>query len=160
MTDGPQIEPATLADLDALTNLLYELFEQEADFTPDRHKQMRALQLILENPSRGRIFVLRLNQRILGMVNLLFTISTAEGGFAMLLEDLIIRRDYRGNGLGSRLLKFAIDFAREKGFVRVTLLTDRDDERSVAFYRKHGFFVSKMVPLRMVLNSDTPGATV
>lgn len=156
---GPNIEPATLGDLDALTDLLVELFEQESDFTPNRQKQMRALRLILEEPSRGRIFVLRNHDVIVGMINLLVTISTAEGGFALLLEDLIVHRDFRRQGLGSRLLQFAIDYAREKEFVRITLLTDREDERTVRFYVDHGFFVSRMVPLRLMLNPQIPGAT-
>jgi len=53
-----RIEPATLDDLPELTELLRDLFLQEADFQPDREKQMRGLRLILEQPSRGRIFVL------------------------------------------------------------------------------------------------------
>ena len=57
---------------------------------------MRGLRLILEQPSRGRIFVLRSANKIIGMINLLFTISTAEGGFVILLEDLIVARHFRG----------------------------------------------------------------
>jgi hypothetical protein len=62
-----------------------ELFGQEPDFRPDYNNQMRGLRLILEQPSRGRIFVLRSANTIIGMINLLFTISTAEGGFVILL---------------------------------------------------------------------------
>lgn len=150
--DDPIVEAATIEDLESVVDLLVDLFEQEADFTPNRQKQTRAVRLILENPSRGRIFVLRHHDRILGMVNLLTTISTAEGGFALQLEDLIIHRDYRGVGLGSKLLEFALAYAREKEFVRITLLTDADDERTRDFYLKHGFYVSRMVPLRIMLN--------
>jgi hypothetical protein len=88
--DGPTIEQATLEDLTQLTELLSDLFSQEGDFTPDPVRQMRGLRMLLEQPNRGRIFVLRRNGRILGMINLLFTISTAEGGVVILLEDLII----------------------------------------------------------------------
>lgn len=150
--DEPIVEPATIEDLEPVVDLLIELFEQETDFSPDRQKQTRAVRLILENPSRGRIFVLRHHERILGIVNLLVTISTAEGGFALLLEDLIVHRDFRGTGLGSKLLQFALDYAKEKGFVRITLLTDSNDERARRFYLKHGFYVSGMVPLRIMLN--------
>ena len=75
------IEPATIDDLPQLADLLYDLFSQEADFIPNREKQLRGLRLILEQPNRGRIFVLRAGPRIIGMINLLITISTAEGGF-------------------------------------------------------------------------------
>src|SRR5436190_24051931 len=86
------IEPATEADLDELSEMLGDLFSQESDFRPDREKQLRGLRLIFEQPSRGRVFVLRRDGVIVGMINLLFTIITAEGGFVVVLEDLVIHK--------------------------------------------------------------------
>lgn len=143
------IEPATLEDLPQLTELLLDLFSLEGDFKPDRQKNMRGLRLILEQPSRGRIFVLRQQGKIVAMINLLFTISTAEGGFVVLLEDLVVHREHRHQGLGDRLLAYSLQFAREKNFLRITLLTDRSNEESQRFFHAHGFLDSKMIPLRL-----------
>jgi len=152
------IEPATEADLDELSEMLGELFAQEGDFRPDREKQLRGLRLIFEQPSRGRVFVLRQNGAIVGMINLLFTISTAEGGFVIVLEDLVVHKKYQGKGYGRRLLEHAIDFAKEKNFLRVTLLTDRPENVAQEFFRHHGFVESSMVPMRLWItpqqNSD------
>jgi GNAT superfamily N-acetyltransferase len=148
MSDQLSIEPATLDDLSQLADLLYDLFSQEADFAPNRDKQIRGLQLILEQPSRGRVFVLKNGPRIIGMINLLITISTAEGGFVLILEDLVIHCDHRGQGYGGRLIQHALTYAREKGFLRVTLLTDKLENKARAFYEKHGFQQSGMVPMR------------
>jgi N-acetylglutamate synthase-like GNAT family acetyltransferase len=151
MLDLTRIEPATLEDLPQLTELLMDLFRQEADFRPDYTSQMRGLRLILEQPSRGRIFVLRSADKIIGMINLLFTISTAEGGFVVLLEDLIIHESFRHSGLGSELLKHALDYARNKNFSRITLLTDRISTESLEFFENNGFKRSEMVPMRLWL---------
>ena len=152
------IEPATEADLDELSQMLSGLFAQEGDFRPDKEKQLRGLRLIFEQPSRGRVFVLRRNGAIVGMINLLFTISTAEGGFVILLEDLVIHKQYQGKGYGSRLLQHAIDFAKQKNFLRVTLLTDRPENVAQEFFRHHGFVESSMIPMRLWItpqqNSD------
>src|SRR2546428_6197403 len=152
------IEPATEADLDELSQMLSELFAQEGDFRPDKEKQLRGLRLIFEQPSRGRVFVLRRNGAIVGMINLLFTISTAEGGFVVVLEDLVIHKEYQGKGYGSKLLQYAIDFAKQKNFFRITLLTDRPENVAQAFFRKHGFVESSMIPMRLWItpqrNSD------
>lgn len=153
MHDLTRIEPATIEDLPLLTELLMDLFAEESDFRPDYNNQMRGLRLILEQPNRGRIFVLRSANRIIGMINLLFTISTAEGGFVILLEDLVIHESFRGQGMGSELLKYAIDYARQKDFLRITLLTDRIREESLVFFEKHGFQRSAMVPMRLFLGS-------
>jgi len=152
------IEPATEADLDELSEMLGELFAQEGDFRPDREKQLRGLRLIFEQPSRGRVFVLRQNGAIVGMINLLFTISTAEGGFVILLEDLVVHKKYQGKGYGRKLLEHAIDFAKQKNFLRVTLLTDRPENVAQEFFRHHGFVESSMIPMRLWItpqqNSD------
>jgi len=153
MHDLTRIEPATIEDLPLLTELLMDLFAEESDFRPDYNNQMRGLCLILEQPNRGRVFVLRSANRIIGMINLLFTISTAEGGFVILLEDLVIHESFRGQGMGSELLKYAIDYARQKDFLRITLLTDRIREESLVFFEKHGFQRSAMVPMRLFLGS-------
>ena len=151
MNDEPHIEQATLEDLPQLTDLLYELFTMEGDFVPNRARQMRGLRLILEQPNRGRIFVLRQNGLILAMINLLFTISTAEGGFVILLEDVIVHRDFRGRGFGDKLVNHTIEYAKKKDFQRITLLTDRLNEDGQKFFRAHGFVESKMIPMRLFI---------
>jgi GNAT superfamily N-acetyltransferase len=150
MHESIRIEPATLDDLPELVELLHDLFSMEADFVPDREKQTRGIRLILEQPGRGRIFALRNDHAIIGMINLLITISTAEGGFVLLLEDLVVHRDHRGQGYGTKLLDYAIDFAKKKNFLRITLLTDRPNQRTTQFYLKRGFTESDMIPLRML----------
>lgn len=154
--DHTVIEQATLADLPRLTDLLTDLFSMEEDFKPDRAKQMRGLRLILEQPNRGRIFVLRRDGTIVGMINLLITISTAEGGFVVLLEDLVVHSDYRNHGFGGQLLQYAINYARQKEFLRITLLTDRLIEASQRFFKSHGFTVSTMIPMRLLFSPHEP----
>ena len=153
------IEPATEADLDELSEMLGGLFSQEGDFRPDKEKQLRGLRLIFEQPSRGRVFVLRQNGAIVGMINLLFTISTAEGGFVILLEDLVIHQQYQGKGYGSKLLQHAIDFAKQKNFLRVTLLTDRPENVAQEFFRHHGFVESSMIPMRLWISPQQNNQT-
>lgn len=150
--DSPHVEPATLEDLGVLTELVMDLFARPGDFSPDRELQERGLRLVLEQPNRGRIFVVRSNERILGMVNLLFTISTARGGFVILMEDVVIHPDHRGQGYGSMLVDYVVDFAKQKNFKRITLLTDRLSEESQAFFKKHGFEHSHLIPMRRMID--------
>src|SRR5258708_27958630 len=148
------IEPATEADLDELSEMLGGLFAQESDFRPDKDKQLRGLGLIFEQPSRGRVFVLRRDGAIVGMIHLLFTISTAEGGFVVLLEDLVIHKQFQGHGYGAKLLNHAIEFARQKNFLRITLLTDRQENMAQEFFRRHAFHESSMIPMRRLVTPE------
>ena len=148
-----RIEPAILDDLPALVDMLVELFGQEGDFEPDREKQERGLRLLLEEPSRGRIFVLRNDHSIIGMVNTLSTISTAEGGFVLILEDFFVHPNHRSRGFGHRLLDYVVDYAEKKDFKRITLLTDKLSEESQKFFAVNGFNHSKMIPMRRPIDA-------
>ena len=148
------IEPATEADLDELSEMLGALFSQESDFRPDKEKQLRGWRLIFAQPSRGRVIVLRRDGVIVGMINLLFTISTAEGGFVIVLEDLVIHKEFQGHGYGAMLLNHAIEFARQKNFLRITLLTDRPENLAQEFFRRHGFHESSMIPMRLLISPE------
>ena len=138
-------------DLPALVELLGHLFASEAEFTPDAGKQERALKMILADARVGKVFVARDGKTVVAMASLLYTVSTAEGGRAALFEDLVVRPDYRKQGIGGRLLEHVIGQARAEGLLRLTLLTDMQNERAQVLYRKLGFTGSPMKPMRLKL---------
>lgn len=145
------IEPATLEDLPQLCALLALLFEAEREFAPDRAKQEAALRAILAAPEAGRIFVRREHGRVIAMASLIFAISTAEGGRAAWLEDVVVAPDRRGEGIGSALVHDVVAAARALGCLRLTLLTDDDNVRAQRLYARAGFERSGMVPMRLKL---------
>lgn len=147
------IEPAVPDDVPQLAALLDLLFTQEADFRADRAKQERGLSLVIGSADVGVVLAARDGGEVVGMVSLLYTVSTAEGGPACWLEDMVVRADRRGGGLGSRLLRAAIDYARDHGFTRITLLTDKANAGAIRFYGRHGFTESAMTALRLDLRS-------
>src|SRR5919109_137888 len=136
-----QYGTATAKDLPQLVELLHVLFTDEAEFQPNAEKQKRALEAILGNPSVGKLVV--------AMANLLYTISTAEGGKAALFEDLVVHPEERKRGIGEALLKYVVAQARADGVLRITLLTDMQNERAQAMYRRAGFVGSTMRPMRL-----------
>lgn len=135
-------------DLEAMADLLAELFALESDFVPERDKQLAGLQLILDDCSIGRLFVLRVDGRVAGMANALLTVSTAEGRRVVLLEDVIVGAAWRGRGYGRALVEHVLAWARAEGLARVTLLADRDNAAALAFYQRLGFAYSAMRVLR------------
>ena len=146
-----QVTHATRNDIPELCELLDVLFTQEAEFQPDRAAQTRGLMQIIDNSEVGRILVARQGADIVGMVNLLFTVSTALGARVALLEDMVVHSEFRGSGIGSALLQYAIAFARSVGCQRITLLTDRTNVPAQRFYQRHGFILCKMILLRLSL---------
>jgi GNAT superfamily N-acetyltransferase len=146
-----EITKANTSDIPQLCELLELLFSQEAEFNPDPARQAAGLRQVIEYPDHGCILVLREGSSVVGMVNLLYTVSTALGGRVAILEDMVVRPGYRGNGLGSKLLRAAVALAESVGCRRITLLTDGTNESAQQFYGRHGFHLSEMVPMRLIL---------
>ena len=143
---------ATHLDIPELVELLNSLFEQEAEFEPNSETQSKALSKIILDPKIGIILIAKDDDKILGMVNLLFTESTALGSKVALLEDMVILSSSRGRGIGSQLIDYAISEAKKAGCKRITLLTDIENTKAQSFYQKKGFVKSKMTPYRLLLD--------
>lgn len=143
-----EITTAISSDIPQLCLLLDSLFAQEAEFKPDHQAQTRGLSVIIDNTDIGDILVAHETGQIIGMINLLYTISTALGERVAILEDMVIADSHRDRGVGSKLLDYALEFAKTQGCQRVTLLTDHNNAGAHRFYERHGFERSTMVPFR------------
>jgi AraC family transcriptional regulator of adaptative response/methylated-DNA-[protein]-cysteine methyltransferase len=146
-----ELDVARTDELPQLVALLAILFSQEAEFTADYDKQTRALEKLLSEESAGTIYVAREDGLVVAMASLIYTVSTAEGGTAALFEDLVVLPTYRGRGIATALAGFVIAEARSRGVLRLTLLTDAQNERAQEFYRGLGFADSPMKPMRLKL---------
>ena len=147
-----EIRKATIGDLEKLIHLLNRLFSQDIEFEPDYDKQKNGLKKIIGNPEIGEILVLTIDDSIVAMVSLLYSISTALGGKVAVLEDMIVDEEYRKKNYGAELINEAIQYARNSNILRLTLLTDFDNDKAIRFYTNAGFEKSKMIPMRLILN--------
>jgi len=139
---------AKLKDIDILCELLFELFSQEVEFTPNKEVQQKALKTIIVDENIGDIYVATINEKVVAMVNILYTISTALGNQVAIFEDFIVDKSYRNQGIGENLIDFVFEDLKAKNFSRITLLTDNDNLKAHKFYKKKGFVKSSMVPFR------------
>jgi streptothricin acetyltransferase len=58
------------------------------------------------------------------------------------VEDLVVNPEYRGMGVGRRLLERGIQWARENGFPGVMLETQDDNVPACMLYQSCGFVIS------------------
>lgn len=143
------IRPATLSDTDSLVDLLRELFGIERDFEFDARKQERGLRRMAADASGERcILVAEREGKILGMCSAQVLISTAEGGPAAMVEDMVVFREYRGTGTGKALLDAIVSWAEASGITRLQLLADKDNETALAFYEHIGWRPTGLICLR------------
>jgi GNAT superfamily N-acetyltransferase len=142
---------AKTEDIPVLCELLWELFSQEVEFTPNKEIQEKALKKIIEDKNIGDIFVAVKENKVIAMVNILYTISTALGEKVAILEDMVVFKEFKNQKIGSYLIEFTLDYLKKNSFKRVTLLTDSDNFNAHNFYKKHEFTKSNMIVFRKSL---------
>ena len=143
------LRKAKPTDIPELVELLKELFSIEADFDFDPEKQACGLNLLLDSEKDCILVAERLSDnRILGMCTVQTLISTAEGGPVGLLEDLIVAADFRNQGIASKLVAEAVNWANCQGLKRLQLLADKNNHPALNFYHKQGWQSTQLVCLR------------
>jgi ribosomal protein S18 acetylase RimI-like enzyme len=139
------IDRATPNDLNAMIELLQTLFTIEADFTPQPQRQRVGLQMLLEEKQRAGLFVARLTSAtVIGMCSTQLVISTAQGSYAVWIEDVIVAPTYRQLGVGKALLQTALQWAKQQGATRAQLLVDQTNRSALQFYHRLGWRETKL----------------
>jgi len=138
------IRTARPEDLEALVDLLRMLFGIEADFAFDAARQRKGLAMLLAHEA-AVLLVAEAAGRVIGMCSGQLTISTAEGGFALLVEDVVVAGPWQGKGVGRELLAALEQWAASRKVARLQLLADRNNAPALEFYRKLGWQSTELV---------------
>ena len=144
------VRPARMEDLERLVGLLGLLFAMEEDFCFDAARQRQGLALLLDD-ERARVLVAERADEVVGMCTGQLVVSTAEGGPALLVEDVVVDADHRGRGVGRALLAALADWARGRGVRRLQLLADGSNGPALAFYDRLGWRATALVCRRLTL---------
>jgi peptidyl-dipeptidase Dcp len=90
------------------------------------------------DPLRDRVWICEHDSRMIGTLVLMHREKdTAQ------LRYFFIRQDFRGLGLGKKLLALALTFLEASGYRSVYLLTTAEQERAGALYTRLGFVLTR-----------------
>ncbi len=102
----------------------------------------QAFQLINSDPNNELVVVENKNQ-IAGMLQLTFIpYLTYRGSWRCLVEGVRVDKNFRGEGVGTRLFEWAIDRAKQKACNIIQLTSDKQRPDAIRFYQKLGFVAS------------------
>jgi GNAT superfamily N-acetyltransferase len=144
-----RIRPATQADLPTLVELLQLLFAVEPDFRPDPERQRRGLSAMLAEPGSRVVLVAEADGQVVAMATGQLVISTAEGGAACLVEDVVVASGWRKQGIGGWLLEQLARWAADRGASRLQLVADQENQAALGFYDRRGWRRTRLVALHL-----------
>ncbi|MCA1041564.1 GNAT family N-acetyltransferase [Bacillus infantis] len=106
---------------------------------PLPHSYIKAFQAISSDPNNELIVACR-GTEVIGVQQITFTpYLTHQGGWRATIEGVRTAASVRGMGVGSELIKWAIQRADERGCHLVQLTTDKERPDALRFYERLGF---------------------
>ncbi len=93
------------------------------------------------NPQGGKLWIAESEGRIAGFIAII-DINSETGQ----LRWFLIEPEFRGRGLGQRLMACAMEYCREKIFRQVYLWTFHGLDAACHLYENHGFALTESIP--------------
>ena len=133
---------ATKADLPSIVRLLAddELGSQrERDKEPLPESYYSAYEEIHKDPNH-ELIVAELNGEVMGTLHLMFLPSISfQGGLRAQIESVRIDNQHQNRGIGSQMMKWAIERSKARGAHIVQLTTHKTRGDAHRFYQRLGF---------------------
>ncbi|MFP4979192.1 GNAT family N-acetyltransferase [Paenibacillus sp. CN-4] len=133
---------ATLQDLNKIVYLLsHDVLgkTREVYTEPLPERYITAFQAINSDPN-NKLIVACYGEEVVGVQQVTFTpYLTHQGGWRATIEGVRVESSERGKGVGSMLIGWAIQRAKERGCQMVQLTTDKQRPEALHFYEKLGF---------------------
>lgn len=98
-----------------------------------------ALDLFLEHPELGFVWLAYDENDLAGVCVVCFAISTSMGAVVVKLDDVSVKADRRGQGVGTALLEQLKEQLRKEMVTRIDVGVHMENPEARNFYQKLGF---------------------
>lgn len=132
----PAPRPAALADAAVVAQLLHDFNTEFDSPTPGVAVLTERLEAML---ARDDVVALLAGEPAVAVALITFRPVVWDSGPVALLEELYVRPELRGRGIGHGVLELAISLARDRGTETVEINVDEDDVDARRFYEARGF---------------------
>ena len=132
------IRSATPADVPLILQLIRELAEYEKLAHEVRATEAQLHATLFGPQPAAEVVIAEHEGRAVGFAVFFATYSTWEAAPGLYLEDLFVRPEARGKGIGRELLEYLARLTVARGWARLEWRVLDWNEPSIAFYRKLG----------------------
>lgn len=84
-------------------------------------------------------YLMKYNDNYIASCDLVYDYGEYTDKNKVYLSRLIVKKEYRNNGIGQELLKYMIAVCKKKGYQQITVGVDTDNENALHIYKKFGF---------------------
>jgi len=148
---------ASAVDLPVLLGFVRDFWAHEG-IAFEEAAVVRALGELLANPALGRVFLLEVDEQVVGYTVIGFGFSLEYRGRDAFLDELYLVPTFRERGLGAHVLAFVEATCRDLGIRALHLEVNRGNFRAQALYRRRGFSGEDRLLLTKWIAPDVPSA--
>ena len=135
--DNLKIRETNEKDCELILSLIKEIAEYEKMSNQVIATEETLLEYIFKN-NRAEVVILELDKNPIGYALFFYNFSTFVGRSGLYLEDIFIKKEFRGRGIGKEVFKFLARKAREEGCKRMEWVCLDWNEPSINFYKSLG----------------------
>jgi len=132
-----KIRETTEEDCSLILSLIKEIAEYEKMSDQVVATEESLKESIFKN-KRAEVVILELNEEAIGYALYFYNYSTFIGKSGLYLEDIFIKKEARGKGIGKEVFKFLVKKAKEEGCKRMEWTCLNWNEPSIKFYKSLG----------------------
>ena len=139
---APEFRTAKYSDVQNLVDMLADdkLGTMREDNSTPLNPRYLDMFSNIDSDLNNELVVAEVSGKLAGMMQLTFIpYLTHTGSWRCLIEGVRIHRDSRGQGLGSQMIRHAIDMAEARGCSIVQLTSDKLRPDAISFYHSMGF---------------------
>jgi ribosomal protein S18 acetylase RimI-like enzyme len=134
----PVFTLASLPDTEELVELMREFYAAE-HLAFEEGAARGALRQILSEGRFGIVHLIRVGAETAGYLVLTFGFSLEFHGRDAFVDELYLRENFRGRGIGKASIEFAAAVCRAEGIAALHLEVERENTRAQGLYRRAGF---------------------
>jgi len=133
-----KIRPATENDVPLIFSLIKEIAEYEKLSNEVVATEEKVKETLFGNKSYAEVIIAEYENEPAGQALFFHNYSTFLSQPGIYLEDLFVRPDYRGKGIGKELLKSLVGIAKERNCGRVEWVVLNWNKSAINFYKSLG----------------------
>jgi GNAT superfamily N-acetyltransferase len=122
---------------------VHGLVEEFARFIKTPEKVLITVEQMIQDKDHFKCLVAIDNDKIIGFTTYFFSYYSWTGK-ALYIDDLYVKENYRGNGIGSNLFDALFQIAKEENCKKVKWQVSNWNTNAIEFYKKRGAIIDEV----------------